>query len=103
MELKQDFYSDIPVHDIVLVFKTELASDVGNMHFDMDVDWGNMSVDVKYIGKINLTRKQVTFFILLSSVRKEATTISLLPAKSSQLLWTGSSLYTISSCCPEGS
>lgn len=59
MELKQDFYSDIPVHDLFLVFKTELPSDVGNMHFDMDVDWGNLSVDIKYAGKINLTDEQV--------------------------------------------
>uniref|UniRef100_A0A803KMM7 Uncharacterized protein n=1 Tax=Chenopodium quinoa TaxID=63459 RepID=A0A803KMM7_CHEQI len=60
MELKLDFHSDIPVHDIIVVFKSELASDVGNMQFDMEVDWGNMSVDIKYAGKINLSDEQVT-------------------------------------------
>uniref|UniRef100_A0A803L442 Uncharacterized protein n=1 Tax=Chenopodium quinoa TaxID=63459 RepID=A0A803L442_CHEQI len=60
MELKQDFYSDIPVHDIIVVFKSKLASDVGNMQFDMEVDWGKMSVDIKYAGMINLSDEQVT-------------------------------------------
>ncbi|KAL2941463.1 Endoribonuclease Dicer-like protein 2 [Bienertia sinuspersici] len=59
MELKQDFYSDIAVHDIIMLSRTELASDVGNMHFDMEVDWGNMSVNVRYTGRIHLTNEQV--------------------------------------------
>lgn len=62
IELKPDFHYDIPVHDIILVTKTELASDVGNTNFDMEVDWGNMSINIKYKGRINLTCKQVTFF-----------------------------------------
>ncbi|XP_074292771.1 endoribonuclease Dicer homolog 2-like [Silene latifolia] len=59
MELKQDFYSEIPLHDIILVLRDELESDVGSMKFNMGVDWGFMSVSMKYVGKIHLTPEQV--------------------------------------------
>ncbi|CAO2832596.1 unnamed protein product [Amaranthus hypochondriacus] len=74
IELKPDFHYDIPVHDIILVTKTELASDVGNTNFDMEVDWGNMSINIKYKGRINLTCKQAVLcrqfqVVLLKTLR----------------------------------
>ncbi|KAH9620604.1 hypothetical protein KSS87_015515 [Heliosperma pusillum] len=59
MKLKQDFYSEVPLHNIILVLRDELESDVGSMKFDMGVDWGYMSVNMKYAGTINLTPEQV--------------------------------------------
>ncbi|KAK9673490.1 hypothetical protein RND81_12G170800 [Saponaria officinalis] len=59
LELKQDFYSEIPLHDVILVLKNELEADVGCIEFDMNVDWGNMSVNLKYAGTMNLTDDQV--------------------------------------------
>ncbi|KAL9234863.1 hypothetical protein vseg_009681 [Gypsophila vaccaria] len=59
IELKQDFYSEIPLHNVILVVKNELEADIGCIKFDMNVDWGNMSVNIKYAGTINLTDDQV--------------------------------------------
>ncbi|XP_074263161.1 endoribonuclease Dicer homolog 2-like [Silene latifolia] len=59
VELQQDFYSEIPLHDIILVFRDELESDVGCMKFDMGVGSGKMSVNMKYAGTIHLTHEQV--------------------------------------------
>ncbi|XP_059442582.1 endoribonuclease Dicer homolog 2-like isoform X2 [Corylus avellana] len=55
IELKQNFGYDIPVHDILLVMRSELDSDVGSMHFDLDVDRGSLAVSFKYVGVIELS------------------------------------------------
>uniref|UniRef100_A0A2N9FEH6 Uncharacterized protein n=1 Tax=Fagus sylvatica TaxID=28930 RepID=A0A2N9FEH6_FAGSY len=59
IKLKQNFGYDIPVHDIVLAMRSELEPDVGSVHFDLDTDKGGLSVDFKYVGKINLKPNQV--------------------------------------------
>jgi endoribonuclease Dicer len=66
IELKQNFDSDVPVHDIVLVMRSELDSDLGSMHFDLDVDRGSLTVNFKYVGVTHLSPEQVTslFFFL---------------------------------------
>ncbi|KAB1221117.1 hypothetical protein CJ030_MR3G024362 [Morella rubra] len=55
IELKQNFAYDVPVHDIVLVMRNELESDVVSMPFDLDASRGSLTVDFKYVGKINLS------------------------------------------------
>jgi hypothetical protein len=60
IELKQNFDSDVPVHDIVLVMRSELDSDLGSMHFDLDVDRGSLTVNFKYVGVTLLSPEQVT-------------------------------------------
>jgi endoribonuclease Dicer len=60
IELKQNFGYDVPVHDIMLVMRRELDSDVGSMHFDLDVDKGSLAVNFKYVGVMHLSSDQVT-------------------------------------------
>ncbi|XP_059435828.1 endoribonuclease Dicer homolog 2 isoform X1 [Corylus avellana] len=75
IELKQNFGYDVPVHDIMLLMRSELDSDVGSMHFDLDVDWGSLAVNFKYVGVIHLSPDQVllcrTFQIALLRVLKD--------------------------------
>ncbi|GLT72572.1 hypothetical protein SLA2020_444960 [Shorea laevis] len=60
IELKQKFVYDVPVHDIVLVMRSELDSDlVGSMHFDLDVDTGSLAVNFKYVGVTHLNPELV--------------------------------------------
>ncbi|KAJ4721647.1 Endoribonuclease Dicer-like [Melia azedarach] len=59
IELKQNFDHDIPVHNIVLAMRTELESDIANMNFDLEVDKGRLTVNLKHIGVMQLTPKQV--------------------------------------------
>jgi endoribonuclease Dicer len=69
IELKQNFDYDVPVHDIVLVMRSELDSDLGSMHFDLDVDRGSLAVNFKYVGVNHLSPDLVTsllFFTLLT-------------------------------------
>ncbi|KAK2658225.1 hypothetical protein Ddye_004758 [Dipteronia dyeriana] len=54
IELKQNFAYDIAVHDIVLAVRTELDSDIANLNFEMEVDRGRLSVNLKYVGPILL-------------------------------------------------
>ncbi|KAK0593324.1 hypothetical protein LWI29_034760 [Acer saccharum] len=73
IELKQNFAYDIAVHDIVLAVRTELDSDIANLNFDMEVDRGRLSVNLKYVGPILLNpslvlackRFQITLFRVL--------------------------------------
>jgi endoribonuclease Dicer len=64
IELKQNFGYDVPVHDIMLVMRRELDSDVGSMHFDLDVDKGSLAVNFKYVGVMHLSSDQVTSLFL---------------------------------------
>ncbi|KAL5836669.1 hypothetical protein ACOSQ3_013838 [Xanthoceras sorbifolium] len=59
IELKQNFDYHVPVHGIVLAVRTELESDIGNLNFDMEVDRGRLSVNLKYVGEIQLDPSQV--------------------------------------------
>ncbi|XP_040999416.1 endoribonuclease Dicer homolog 2-like [Juglans microcarpa x Juglans regia] len=57
MELEQKF--DIPLHDIVLVLRNKLESELESLHFDLDVDRGSLPVNFKYVGVLNLSKDQV--------------------------------------------
>ncbi|XP_040999401.1 endoribonuclease Dicer homolog 2-like [Juglans microcarpa x Juglans regia] len=59
MELEQKFVYDIPVHDIVLLLRNKLESELGSLHFDLDVGRGSLTVNFKYVGEINLSKDQV--------------------------------------------
>ncbi|KAJ6718138.1 hypothetical protein OIU79_006129 [Salix purpurea] len=60
IELNQKFDYDVPVHDIVLVMKTELESDVlSSMGFELEVERGKLAVNLRYIGDIYLDQVQV--------------------------------------------
>ncbi|XP_035549379.1 endoribonuclease Dicer homolog 2-like [Juglans regia] len=59
LELEQKFVNDIPVHDIVLVLRNKLESELESLHFDLDVDRGSLTVNFKYVGEINLRTDQV--------------------------------------------
>ncbi|KAB5538633.1 hypothetical protein DKX38_016166 [Salix brachista] len=74
IELNQKFDYDVPVHDIVLVMKTELESDVlSSMGFELEVERGKLAVNLRYIGDIYLDqvpvllcrRFQITLFKVL--------------------------------------
>ncbi|KAG2693829.1 hypothetical protein I3760_08G113700 [Carya illinoinensis] len=60
IELEQIFVYDIPVRDIVLVLRNKLEAELGSLHFDLHVDRGRLTVNLKYVGEINLTTDQVT-------------------------------------------
>ncbi|KAM3691337.1 hypothetical protein ACB098_08G007900 [Castanea mollissima] len=59
IELKENFSYDFPVHDIVLLVRSELETDIGSFNFDLDVENGSLKVNFKYVGSIHLTPDQV--------------------------------------------
>ncbi|KAF3970735.1 hypothetical protein CMV_005595 [Castanea mollissima] len=59
IELKENFSYDFPVHDIVLVVRSELEPDIGSFNFDLDVENGSLKVNFKYVDVIHLTPDQV--------------------------------------------
>ncbi|KAJ6891882.1 hypothetical protein NC651_025165 [Populus alba x Populus x berolinensis] len=60
IELNQKFDYEVPVHDIVLVMRTELESDVlSSMGFELDVERGLLAVSLRYIGDIYLDQVPV--------------------------------------------
>lgn len=61
IELNQNFGYDIPVHDIVLGMRSELDCDIANMHFDLEVGRGTLTMNFKYVGEIHLSSEQVMF------------------------------------------
>ncbi|KAJ6909891.1 hypothetical protein NC652_020793 [Populus alba x Populus x berolinensis] len=74
IELNQNFAYDIPAHDVVLVMRTELESDViRSMGFDLEAERGLLTVSLRYIGDIDLDqvlvllcrRFQITLFKVL--------------------------------------
>lgn len=66
IELKQNFNYDVPLHDIILAMRTELEDDILNVNFDMEVDRGTLTVSLKYVGFIELTREQVWYLVLFN-------------------------------------
>ncbi|KAF3452493.1 hypothetical protein FNV43_RR02926 [Rhamnella rubrinervis] len=79
VELKQSFEYEIPVHNVVLCMRSQLEFDIGNMNFDLQVDRGNLSVNFRYVGIIQLSpeqdnvcrRFQTTLFQLLLDHKKK--------------------------------
>ena len=43
--------------------RDELEFEDGNMAFELEVERGNLTVQVKYIGEINLTSEQVQYAV----------------------------------------
>lgn len=69
IELKKNYEYDLPVHNIILVVRREFETDVGNISFELEVDRGNLTVDMKYAGVIPLTSEQVVYFLFLSKIK----------------------------------
>ncbi|XP_024024528.1 endoribonuclease Dicer homolog 2 isoform X2 [Morus notabilis] len=61
IELKQDFGYDVPIHDLVLCMRSALESDLANIHFDLQVGRGSVTVNLKNVGTLSLNRDQVTW------------------------------------------
>nr|WOA03172.1 DICER-like protein 2 [Abelmoschus esculentus] len=59
MELKQNFDYKFPVHNIMLLLKSQLEMDEKCVDVELEVDRGTLTVNVKYIGPINLDYDQV--------------------------------------------
>ncbi|XP_057984824.1 endoribonuclease Dicer homolog 2 isoform X9 [Hevea brasiliensis] len=59
IELNQNFDSDIPVHNIILLMRSELESNILSLDFDFELDRGRLTVKLKYIGEIDLTPEMV--------------------------------------------
>lgn len=71
IELNQNFAYDIPVHDVVLVVRTELESDViRSMGFDLEAERGLLTVNLRYIGDIDLERVLVCLLVFLFSCHR---------------------------------
>lgn len=59
IELKQDFIYNVPIHNLILGMRSELESDIANIHFDLQVGRGIVSVNLKYAGTMTLSPNQV--------------------------------------------
>ena len=66
IELDQNFGYEIPVNDFVLGMRSELDSDIANLHFELEFGRGSLSVNFKYAGEIHLNSEQVN--VSLSSL-----------------------------------
>ncbi|CAL0301024.1 unnamed protein product [Lupinus luteus] len=59
IELKQNFSYDISVCDIVLATRNELDPEIVSTQFQMCFDRGSMSVNMRYIGTLNISPNEV--------------------------------------------
>ncbi|KAF4391118.1 hypothetical protein F8388_009540 [Cannabis sativa] len=60
IELHQHFEYEVSAGDVVLCMRSKLENDIGNMHFDLQVgNKGILTVDLKYVGQIELNSEQV--------------------------------------------
>ncbi|KAL4302013.1 hypothetical protein GQ457_10G025390 [Hibiscus cannabinus] len=59
MELKQNFVYNFPVHNIMLLLRSRLEMDEESVGFELDVDRGTLTVNLKYVGPIHLSSDQV--------------------------------------------
>ncbi|CAB4316121.1 unnamed protein product [Prunus armeniaca] len=59
VELVKPFCSNDAIHDIVLGMRSELDCDIANMHFDLEVGRGTLTMNFKYVGEIHLSSEQV--------------------------------------------
>ncbi|KAL6980467.1 hypothetical protein U1Q18_022105 [Sarracenia purpurea var. burkii] len=68
IDLKRNFEYNIPLHHIMLAVRTEFEFNDENMIFELEVDRGNLTVQMKYVGEVSLTaeeRFQITIFRVL--------------------------------------
>ncbi|XVF44119.1 hypothetical protein PTKIN_Ptkin02bG0094800 [Pterospermum kingtungense] len=59
MELKQDFDYEFPIHNIILLLRSELDIDEKSLGFELEADRGILKVNFKYVGLICLNSNQV--------------------------------------------
>ncbi|XP_021282374.1 endoribonuclease Dicer homolog 2 isoform X1 [Herrania umbratica] len=59
IELKQNFDYEFPVHNIMLLVRSQLEIDNKSMGFELEVDRGFLTVNLKYVGLIRLDPSQV--------------------------------------------
>ena len=57
--LVQHFAYDVNVHDLVLALRTKLDDDIACVSFDVEDSRGVVSVKLRYVGMIRLSRDQV--------------------------------------------
>lgn len=53
---------DAPFRDMILVVKSDLGSDFVNMSFNLEGIRDSLTVNLKYIGVIHLSREQVIYW-----------------------------------------
>ncbi|KAK8987614.1 hypothetical protein V6N11_027360 [Hibiscus sabdariffa] len=59
MELKQNFDYEFPVHNIMLLLRSQLEMDEQSVGIELEVDRGTLTVNMEYIGPISLNSDQV--------------------------------------------
>ncbi|XP_039045031.1 endoribonuclease Dicer homolog 2-like [Hibiscus syriacus] len=59
MELNQNFDCEFPVHNVVLLLRNQLEMDERSVEFEMEVDRGALTVNLKHIGSISLYSDQI--------------------------------------------
>ncbi|XP_010249398.1 PREDICTED: endoribonuclease Dicer homolog 2 isoform X2 [Nelumbo nucifera] len=59
IRLKKNFKYDVPFRDIALLVRHNLGADFENFYFDLEVDWGFVTVNLVYNGTIHLSPDQV--------------------------------------------
>ncbi|KAK8512906.1 hypothetical protein V6N12_030315 [Hibiscus sabdariffa] len=59
MELKQNFDYEFPVHNIMLLLRSQLVMDEESVGIELEVDRGTLTVNMEYIGPISLNSEQV--------------------------------------------
>ncbi|XP_022776009.1 endoribonuclease Dicer homolog 2-like isoform X2 [Durio zibethinus] len=58
MELKQNFDYEVPVHNIMLLVRSQLEMDEKSVGIELEVDRGVLTVNLKYVGLIHLNYDQ---------------------------------------------
>ncbi|OMO99607.1 hypothetical protein CCACVL1_03710 [Corchorus capsularis] len=59
IELNQNFDSEFPVHNVMLLLRSNLEMDGNSLGFELEVDKGILMVTMKYVGLIRLNPDQV--------------------------------------------
>ncbi|KAE8688002.1 Endoribonuclease Dicer-like protein 2 [Hibiscus syriacus] len=59
IELKQNYDYEFPVHNIMLLLRSQLEMDKKSVGIKLEVDRGTLAVDLKYVGPISLDSDQV--------------------------------------------
>ena len=64
IELQRNFEYNIPLHHILLAVRTELDFNDEDMAFDLEVERGNVTVKMKYVGEIKFPSEQVLYALV---------------------------------------
>ena len=65
MELKQNFDYKFPVHNIMLLVRSQLKIDDQSMGIELEVDRGILTVNLKSVGLIRLNSNQVLYLVFM--------------------------------------